>query len=219
MKIKVLLCASILFITVMANANTVLTVGQPGNSQLATPTGPSPKLGSLINFDSLTPFSTFDPNTFASRGVTISSPDGLTVYPFSTQSGPNYLYDGSGDGTADITIKLGGGVNAIGVGIADSDPVSIILQALGQNGLALGQAFTIDLASTESQINTGNGYYVISDSSADIYGLRILQTSSDPANFSGLAIDDIQVTPEPGSMMLFGSGMAFLGSLRLRKRA
>jgi hypothetical protein len=32
---------------------------------LAKPTGPSPVIGNLINFDNLTPFSTFDPDTYS----------------------------------------------------------------------------------------------------------------------------------------------------------
>ena len=219
MKINPLLCSSCLLLTSMlAQAAPLLTVGTPGNSQLATPTLPSPTLGHLINFDALTPGSTFAAGTYASLGVTsISSPDGLLVEPYSTQSYPNELYDSSSAGTASITIMLAGGTTAIGIGIADSDPVSVVFQALAANGMALGSAFTESLASTESLVNTGNGYYVVSDITADIYGLRITETVGN-ANYSGLAIDDLQFAPEPSSILLMTAGVAILGSLRLRKR-
>jgi F0F1-type ATP synthase membrane subunit c/vacuolar-type H+-ATPase subunit K len=78
------------------------------------------------------------------------------VDPFSTQSGPNELFDNSSDGTADITVALTSGISAIGIGIADSDAVSITLQALAQNGSNLGSPFTIPLSTTEGAINTGD---------------------------------------------------------------
>ena len=173
----------------------------------------------LINFDSLTPFSTFVPSTYASLGITsISSPDGLEVLPYSTQSFPNELYDESSNGTANITITLAHGTNAIGIGIADSDPVSVTFQALGAGGVDLGSPFVENLATTESQINTGNGYYVILDSTADIYGMTITQSVGNP-NYSGLAIDDLQITPEPSSFLLMIGGVAAMLGLRFRKRA
>lgn len=219
MKTKMLLCASFLLATLFANATVTLVVGTPGNSQLSTPTGPTKISQTLINFDSLTPFSTFDPGTYAAQGVTsISSPDGLLVIPYSTQSDPNELYDTSSDGSADITIDLNHGATGIGIGIADSDPVSITLQALDMNGNPFGSAFTIDLATTESTINTGNGYYILKDPSSDIYGLEILQTSGS-VNYSGLAIDDLQIAPEPASLSLLVTGLFGLGAFRLRKRA
>lgn len=205
---------------ILATAGPVLTVGTPGNSQLSTPTGPSPRFGALFNFDSLTPNSTFIPGTYAAQGVTsTSSPDGLMVLPFSTQSFPNELFDESTDGTANITISLAGGVNAIGIGIADIDPVSVTFQALGQGGVALGSPFTEDLATTEDPINVGNGYYVISDTTSDIYGLAITQPSGNAALYSGLAIDDLQVTPEPSSFLLLITGAGSLFCFCLRKRA
>jgi hypothetical protein len=221
MNFKLLLGSTILAAApILATAAPILVVGTPGNSQLNTPTGPSPRFGTLINFDGLTPNSTFAPGTYASQGVTsISSPDGLMVEPFSTQSFPNELFDESTDGTADITIALAGGVNAIGIGIADIDPVSVTFQALGLSGAALGSPFTEDLATTEDPINIGNGYYVISDSTADIYGLAITQTSANPALYSGLAIDDPQITPEPSSFLLLITGAGSLFCFRRRKRA
>jgi hypothetical protein len=199
------------FAPILATAGPMIVVGAPGNSQLSTPTGPSLKIGTLINFDGLSPFSTFTPGTFATQGInSISSPDGLTVEPFSTQSDPNELFDESADGSANITIMLAGGVDAIGIGIADSDPVSVTFQPLGLGGANLGPAFTEDLATTESLINSGNGYYAIEDTTADIYGLTITQSSGNAALFSGLAIDDLQVAPEPSTFLLLIAGAGTL---------
>jgi len=91
------------------------------------------------------------------------------VEPYSTQSNPNFLFDNSAAGGANVTIGLASGAEAIGVGIADSDdiggtpgdPVDITLQALGAGGLDLGTAFTINIP--ENTVNPGNGYYVVED--------------------------------------------------------
>jgi hypothetical protein len=221
LKINLLISSScLLLMSTLAHASPLLIVGTPADSMLSKPTQASPNLGgSLINFDTLTPFSTFVPTTFAAQGVTISSPDGLIVDPFSTQSGPNELFDNSSGGTANINIVLTSGVSAIGIGIADSDPVSITLQALAQNGANLGSPFSVPLSTTESAVNTGNGYYVVEDNTSDIFGLRITQSTANAAQFSGLAIDDLQASPEPSSVLLLLAGGAVLGSFRLRKRA
>lgn len=225
MKIRPLFLFSLLALTpLIANAGPVLVVGTPGDDLLATPTGPSPIVGGLFTFASLTPFSTFSPTTYASEGLTISSPDGLLVLPYSTQSNPNYLYDDSADGTADITIALTGGTRAVGVGIADSDdPIDIQIQALGAGGVDLGSAFDVteDLYNSEFTENPGNAYFAVEDTTNDIYGLVITQSVGSEDN-SGLAIADVQVAPEPSSILLLMAGAALLGLpgfFRLRKRA
>jgi hypothetical protein len=218
LKINLSLCSLLLLVApLVAQADPILIIGTPADSLLATPTGPSPNFhATLINFDNLTPFATF--SSYTASGVTISSPDGFEVLPYSTQSFPNELFDDSSNGTANITISLGYGSLAIGVGIADSDPVSVTFQALTATGAPLGPAFVEDLATTESTINTGNGYYVVEDTSPDIFGLRITQSVGNAA-YSGLAIDDVQVAPEPSSFLLVASAMTIVGASRLRKRA
>jgi len=217
-----------------AQAAPILTVGTPGDAEQSPATLPIPNLGEIFNFDSLSTSTscqdllvgcpTFAPTTFASQGVSsISSPDGLLVFPFSTQSGPNELFDNSSNGTANVTIRLANATTAIGIGIADSDgevlpSLTITLQALNSTGGALGAPFVENLASTESLTNTGNGYYVIRDTTADIFGLQITQSVAN-ANFSGLAIDDLQVAPEPSSFLLLATGAALLAFFRLRQRA
>jgi hypothetical protein len=128
------------------------------------------------------------------------------------------LFDTSTGGTANITISLARGTAAIGIGIADSDPVSVTFQALGAGGVNLGSPFTVSLATTESLINPGNGYYVVGDTTPDIFGLKITQTVAN-ANFSGLAIDDLQTVPEPSTILLLIGGAGTLFCFGLRKRA
>jgi hypothetical protein len=220
-KVKALLLSSVILAAVSANATPTLVTGTPGNSLLATPSGPAPNLGgTLINFDSLTPGSSVSPTAFSGQGVSsISSPGGLTAIPFSTQSSPNELFDGSPNGTANITINLATGASSIGIGIADSDPFSVTLQALAANGSALGSPFSVTIPA--SGVNSGNGYFAIEDTTTDIFGFKILQTSVSASN-SGLAIDDLQfasTAPEPTTYALFGAGAVLLALLGKRKRA
>jgi hypothetical protein len=218
LKIRLSLCSCLLLLTpLLAQADSLIT-GTPGDDLLATPTGPSPNLGGiLLTFSSLTAGSTFSSTTYASEGITIFSPDGLIVEPYSTQSNPNFLFDDSATGTANITISLAYGVAAIGVGIADSDsPANITLQALNAAGGDLGSAFPVTIP--ENTVNPGNGYYVVEDTTADIYGLQITETDGGPS-YSGLAIADVQVAPEPSSWVLMAGGLALIGFYRLLKRA
>jgi hypothetical protein len=218
-----LLFGSFLFLaSVLVQAAPILVTGTPSDDLLSTPAGPSPKLGAiLINFDSLTPFATY--STYTSNGVSISSPDGLEVLPYSTQSGPNEMFDDSAAGSANLSITYAPGTTAIGVGIADSDmtaggtPVTIFLQALNSTGVGFGTLFSVTIPETGP--NPGNGYFLIEDTTSDIYGVKITQPVSNASLYSGLAIDDVQVAPEPSTFLLLGTGAAILGFVRLRKRA
>ncbi len=212
---KRIIIGSLLASGMLVQATTLIT-GTPRNGASASSTSPTPSFGTLYNFDSLTPNSTFAPATYAAQGVNISSPDGLVVLPFSTQSGPNELFDNSANGTADITIKVSTATDEIGIGIADADGVPITLQALTLTGADLGSAFTVNIPS--NTVNPFNGYYVITDTSNDIGGLQILQSTGN-VNFSGLAIDDLQVAPEPASFALGVAGVVVFGALRRRRRA
>jgi hypothetical protein len=222
MKFSLALCG-LLLTSVMAHASLILVTGTPSDGfHSPAITKPSPNLGGdLLNFDSLSPFTVL--SSYSSSGVTISSPDGLEVYPFSTQSGPNELYDTSADGSADIFINLSAGSSYIGVGIADSDitatgsPVSITLQALAADGGDLGSAFTVTIPETGT--TAGNGYFLLEDSTSDIFGLQISQPVGNAALFSGLAIDDVQAAPEPSTFMLLIAGVAIIGFVRLRRLA
>jgi hypothetical protein len=214
--LNLLSCAAVLLTGFSAYANPVLITGTPGDANLAVPTRPSPTLGNLINFDNvLTCTSTACPSLTV-LNATFSSPDGVLVIPFSTQSFPNELFDNSANGSANLSIQLIGGVTEIGVGIADSDPVTVTLQALNSSGTPFGNAFAVTIP--ENTVNPGNGYYVVSDTTPDIFGLLVTQPVGS-ANFSGLAIDDVQSTPEPSTFLLLASGAALFAGLRLRKRA
>jgi PEP-CTERM motif len=223
-----------LMMPLLVEAGTVWNVGTPANAYSLPPTTkPTPYFGSvLVNFDSLTACGTFPPsgctnvsgNTYA-NDVTITSGDGLYVIPYSSQSAPNELYDNSSDGSANLTISLSYGANAVGVGVADSDdpdgtgdPVNIFLQALNVNGNPLGAADEVTLPETGS--NPGNGYFYVTDTTDDIYGIQITQPVGDTGVYSGLAIDDVQAAPEPSTwLLLIGGGLAMIGGSRLRKKA
>jgi hypothetical protein len=221
MKMNALLCGLCVLLTSMAAHADTLTTGTPSDSyDSPAHLTPSPMLGGqIVNFDSLTAFATY--STYRSGEISVSSPDGLEVLPYSTQSGPNELFDTSAAGSANLSIKLGEGVGGIGVGIADSDenaldvPVTIDLQALNSSGVAFGSLFAVTL--TETGSNPGNGYFVITDATSDIHGLAITQPVSNAALYSGLAIDDVQITPEPSSFMLLATGLMAAGSFGLMK--
>jgi len=216
MKTKLFVCGAIL-VTAMALQADSITVGTPGDANLNTNPGPSPNFGGTpINFDSTVTCTVSACATLTVSGVTFSSPDGVLVIPFSTQSYPNELYDNSSNGTANLSLLNTVGRGAIGVGIADSDPVTITIQALNAAGNPFGTAFTETIP--ENTVNPGNGYYVVSDTTADIYGLQITQSTGN-ANYSGLAIDDVQMTPEPSTYLLLISGAALLFALRKRLHA
>jgi MYXO-CTERM domain-containing protein len=193
-----------------------LITGTPGDALLSTPTGPSPNLNYiLLDFSTLTPFDTF--GSYSADGVTISSPDGLSVLPYSTQTAnPNELFDTSSDGSANIKIATSFATTAIGVGIADSDPVTIELQALGAGGVDLGSAFLVTIP--EDTVNPGNGYFVVEDLTPELYGLEILQPTGDAADFSGLAISDVQVAPEPASLPVIAAAVLAMAGLAWRRR-
>lgn len=207
---------SILALLSGAASATTLSIGTPANSLPAVPTQASPQFGSTINFDSLTPNTPLAPGQLAAQGVmNISSPDGLQVVPYSTQTAPNEVFDTSADGSANITINFSASQGVVGIGIADADPVTIFLQALDKGGNPLGSDFGVTL--DPGSANPYNGYFVVSDTTDDIYGLQITQPIGNP-NYSGLAIDDLQLAPEPATFALFGIGAALFGIGRLRRR-
>ncbi len=242
MKIKPLLYTSlVLMMPLLAGADTVQIVqGTPGDNTFLPATPASPSFPNRIDFSGLssqitnpncysdfgTDCPTFNSSTYASQGATIFSPDGLLIYPASTQTaGGIELFDegtnGDGDGTANITISLTGGVDDLAVGISDfDDPVSLTIEALGASGNVLA-SMDVSAAEEAATAGTGNTYFIAEDTTQSIYGLEILQT--DQTYGSGLALAEVEYTtetPEPSTLLfLIGGGLAIIGSARRRKKA
>lgn len=194
---------------------TTLITGSPNDNNYAGD-NLSPRFGTYIDFDNLTPFSQVATNAYVAEGVqSISSKSGsnpLLAVPYSSQSAPNYLTTASGMNggpTGGITITLSNLVNIIGIGVLESDGYSDTLEALGATGNILG-SYTVTVPSTGN--TPFNAYYVITDTSTDIKSLVI---SSASGNFG---IDDLQFAPEPLNMGLIAvGGILLLGLARLRK--
>ncbi len=99
-----------------------------------------------------------------------------------------------------ISRRLAMGTDGFGFGIADGDGVSITLQALGANRADLGSAVVENLNNT-ADVN-GNSYFTVTDAGYDIFGVKITQTVGN-ANYSGLAVGDIEVAPAPEPAAFF----------------
>jgi hypothetical protein len=242
----------IMMVPLLAQAGTVQIVeGTPGDNNLLPASAPSPGFSNVINFANLesqitalgstnaancdnngTNCPSFNPSQYASQGVTISSPDGLLVYPFSDQTaGGIELFDpgatnsstctstASCDGTANITIGLAGGVNDLAVGISEfDDPVTITISALGQNGAVLASnSMNVTTDIENAAAGTGQTYFVAEDTTPGIYGLEITQTTQTFG--SGLALAEVESSPEPSTFLLIGGGLAMIGYSRLRRKA
>ena len=241
---------AMLLMPLLAHAGTVQIVqGTPGNNNLLPASSPSPSFSTVINFANLESqivasgnaascdssginCPAFNTAQYASQGVTtISSPDGLLIYPFSDQTaGGIELFDpgatspstciaaGTCDGTANITINLAGGVNAIAVGLSDfDDPVDLTIEALGAGGADL-ETLDVSAAVEAATAGTGQTYFIAEDTTPGILGLEI--TQSEVTDGSGLALAEVELTPEPSTfMLLIGGGLAMIGSARLRKKA
>jgi hypothetical protein len=211
-----ILTSAIFLATAALSQADSIVVGTAGNSALSTPSKPSPNVGPIISFSGLADGSPVA--SVSTGGATISSPDQVQVIPYSSMyNTPNEIFDASSKGTANLTVKLTSGTNEIGVGVADSDGVSITLQALNASGTAFGSIFTENLGTTADA--NGDSYFAIADTGYDIYGFQILQTTGN-ANYSGLAIGDLEVAPapEPASFALLGASLALFGGLRLRRK-
>ncbi len=189
---------------------TTLTVASPNDNNYAGD-NLSPRFGTYINFDNLTPFSQVATDTYAAQGVqSISSntSNPLFAYPYSSQSAPNYLSTALAL-TGGLTIALDRTVNIIGIGILESDGFSDTLKALGATGNVLG-SYSVTVPGTGN--TPFNAYYVISDTTEDIKSLVI---SSANGSFG---VDDLQFAPEPLNVALVAvGGLLLLGLARIRK--
>jgi hypothetical protein len=246
LNLKPALCISLILVApLLAQASTIQIIqGIAGDSNNSPATAPSPSFSNVINFANLAgqisslpaaaqancvnnglQCPTFNPSQYASQGVTISSPDGLLIFPFSTQTaGGIELFDegtgGDGDGTANITIGLANPVDSLAVGISEfDDPVTLTIEALGAGNTVLASLDVSNaVENAEMAINTGNTYFVAQDTTPGIYGLKILQTTQ--TGGSGLALAEVEYAPEPSTLLLMiGGALAMIGSTRLRKKA
>jgi PEP-CTERM motif len=254
MSIRKFFCIpAMVLMPLLAQAGTVSIIqGVAGDNTLLPASSPSPGFSTVINFANLESqivalgsaaaancdnnglgCPTFNPSQYASpQGVTISSPDGLIIFPFSDQTaGGIELFDPGAtspatcipnqtcDGTANITISLAGGVNALAVGISDfDDPVDVTLSVLGASGVIFSDTIDPTSAIEAATATTGQTYFVAEDTTPDITGIEI--TQSLPTGGSGLALAEVELTPEPSTfMLLIGGGLAMIGAARLRKKA
>ena len=191
-----------------------LTFGSPNFNPLTGVTL-SPRFGTYINFDKLTPFSTVAANAFAGQGVqsitSNTANDALIAYPVSSESAPNLLETATavaGGITGGITITFSNPVNIVGIGVQESDGLPDTLAVQGASGNVLASfSETVPLSSASPYV----AYYVISDTTADIKSLVI---SSAAGNFG---IDDLQFAPEPLNVTLVAGGLLLLGLFRARK--
>ena len=209
MKKKFFLTTALAFSACLCQATT-LTVGSPNDNNYAGDTL-SPRFGTLINFDNLTPYTTVASNAYASLGVSSltsnSASDPLYVYPYSSQSAPNFL--STEDGSGGLTITFANSVNVVGIGILAGDGNPEVLEALGATGNILG-SYTETVS--VSGKTPANAYYVISDTTSDIKSLMITSAAGT------FGVDDLQFAPEPLNLALVGvGGLLLLGLARVRK--
>ena len=214
---KAIFLASVLSVFGAAlNAATILIPGTPNASDnsTGTPTGLSPKFGTLINFDNLTPNALLSSTAYAGLGVSsiaaTNSTVALSAVPYSGQSQPNYI--GPADfSSIDILISLGQTTDEIGVGLLAGSSNSFTLIALGATNNVLGN-YTVTVPS--AGVTAFNGYYAIQDSNSGIKSLEIIGNGG---------IDDLQfnaaaAVPEPASYVFASLGLALVSGASFFRR-
>jgi hypothetical protein len=108
-------------------------------------------------------------------------------------------------------------VNDLAVGLSDfDDPVTVTLSVLGAGNTVL-ETLDVSAAVEAAAQTTGQTYFVAEDTTASIYGLEITQGTQ--TNGSGLALAEVEFSPEPSTfLLLIGGCLAIIGSARLRKK-
>lgn len=165
----------------------------------------NPVFGTHINFDDQPTFSPVIPTQYVPQGVaSISDSLSQLFYEPGTQSPPNYVGTGPVDGWAmDTTIVLTNPTSQIGIGLAG--PGTVTLTARDVNG---------NIVETDTFPFLSNDYWYFTEGTSDIKSLEIQS--------SFIAIDDLQfyggtTTPEPGTLVMLGSGVLGLAGVMRRK--
>jgi hypothetical protein len=191
---------ALVFVLALPGFATTLTLGTPNTFG----SGLTPTFGTMVNFDSLAPLSSFAPATYSSLGIASISnapaSNPLLVLPFSPQTPPNYLTTGASDNYAgNITFTFTSSTNMAGFGISEDGTTPVIFTAFGIAGNVLG-TFTEPVPSS-----TFNACYVLSDPSFDIKSISVSAAQN-------LGIDDVQFStvPEPSTAALLIAGTACL---------
>lgn len=215
--LKVFLLGSALSAFASVLGATVLVTGTPNLSggTGGTATGLSPRFGTLISFDDLTPNSLLSPGAYASSGVTSISTTNSTVAlsaePFSGQTQPNYI--GPADfSNIDILISLTQPTGEIGIGLLAGASNSFTLTARNAANTILG---TYAVNVPNDGVGAFNGYFAIQDSGLTIQSLEISGNGG---------IDDLQFNPaaagvpEPAYLSVLGGGLMLLSALSKYRR-
>ena len=143
---------------------------------------------------------------------TAAKADSLTLTLISPyQSGPEstYTFDATVTNTGDTTVYLNGDTMVLDAGLTlddspyNSNPAFFVLDP---GDSYTGLLFTVTAPSYGTGSNFYTGTFSITGGGDDQAGDTLAS-----ANF------DIQVTPEPPSFLLFGTGLLVLGSLAGRK--
>lgn len=206
-----LVAGALLTAATLCQAATV-TIGVATPNDADNGTKLSPTFGVKVNFDNLTPFSALASNTFASIGITsiasTNPADPLTVFPFSSQSAPNYV--ATADFMGGLIIKFAVPTNIVGIGVSESDGLNVQISALGASNNVLG---TFSETVPTGGNTPDNAYYFLQDTTNAIQSVEVVSSGQ-------FAVDDLQFAPEPISFSLAGAGLLLLGFIRFaRSRA